>query len=75
VKFPGPFDFGQAQMDDPNGSGSSRDRRLILAALVGLGLGLVIAGIAYSYSDDLTAFIASLTGEKLGRPQGRMFHY
>ncbi len=60
-------------MDDPNGSGSSRDRRLILAALVGLGL--VIAGVAYSYSDDLAAFIASLTGEKLGRPQGRLFHY
>ena len=60
-------------MDDPNGSGSGRDRRLILAALVGLGL--VIAAIAYSYSDDLTAFIRSLTGEKLGRPQGRMFHY
>jgi hypothetical protein len=73
VKFPGPFDFEQAQMDDPNGSGSSRERRLILAALVGLGL--VIAGVAYSYSDDLTAFIASLTGEKLGRPQGRLFHY
>jgi hypothetical protein len=60
-------------MDDPNGSGSSRDRRLILAAL--LGLGLVIAGIAYSYSDDLTAFLQSLTGGKLGRPQGRLFHY
>jgi hypothetical protein len=60
-------------MDDPNGSGSSRDRRLMLAAF--LGLGLVIAAIVYSYSDDLTAFIFSLTGEKLGRPQGRMFHY
>jgi len=60
-------------MDDPNGHGSSRDRRLILAALVGLGL--VIAGVAYSYSDDLTAFIQSLTGEKPGHPQGRMFHY
>ena len=64
-------------MDDPNGHGSSRDRRLILAALTAglLGLGLVIAGMAYSYSDDLTAFIQSLTGGKLGRPQGRMFHY
>jgi hypothetical protein len=64
-------------MDDPNGSGPSRDRRLILAALMAtlLGLGLVIAGIAYSYSDDLTAFIRSVAGEKLGRPQGRMFHY
>ena len=60
-------------MDDPNGSGSSRDRRLMLAAF--LGLGLVIAAIAYSYSDDLSAYILSLTGEKLGRPQGRMFHY
>jgi hypothetical protein len=60
-------------MDDPNGPGSSRERRMILAALVGLGL--VIAGIAYSYSDDLTTFIRSLTGEKLARPQGRMFHY
>ena len=64
-------------MDGPNGSGSRRDRRLMLAALTAafLGLGLVIAGIAYSYSDDLTAFIQSLTSGKLGRPQGRMFHY
>ncbi len=62
-------------MDDPKGSGSSRDRRLILAVLTAGLLGLVIAGLAYSYSDDLTAFIASLTGGKLGRPQGRMFHY
>ena len=58
---------------NPNGHGSSRDRRLIVAVLVGLGL--VFAGLAYRYSDHLAAFIQSLTGEKLGRPQGRMFHY
>jgi hypothetical protein len=60
-------------MDDPNGSEPRRDRRLILATL--LALGLVIAGIAYSFSDDLIALIQSATSGTLGRPQGRLFHY
>jgi hypothetical protein len=58
-------------MDDPNDSEPSRDRRLILAAL----LGLVIAGIAYRFSDDLIAFIQSAASGTLGRPQGRSLHY
>jgi putative exporter of polyketide antibiotics len=57
-------------MDVPIRNGA--DRWLIVAATVAVAL--VIGGIAYEYSDDLTAFAQSLTGEKLGRPQGRL-HY
>ncbi|HWE92876.1 MAG TPA: hypothetical protein VG269_02775 [Tepidisphaeraceae bacterium] len=60
-------------MDDPNGSEPSRDRRLIPVVL--LGLGLVIAGIAYRFSDDLIAFVQSATSGTLGHPQSRSFHY
>jgi hypothetical protein len=59
-------------MDDPIKSGAGRDRRLILAAIVALLL--VIGGIAYEYSDDLTELAQSLTSGKLGRAQGRL-HY
>ncbi len=59
-------------MDDPKEPGAGRDRRLIVAAIVALGL--VIGGIAYEYSEDLTALAQSLAGGKLGRPQGRL-HY
>jgi hypothetical protein len=59
-------------MDDPTSSGAGRDRRLVLAAI--LVLGLVIGGIAYRYFDDLTELALSFTYGKLGRAQGRL-HY
>jgi hypothetical protein len=59
-------------MDDPIKPGAGRDRRLILAAIVALGL--VIGGLAYEYSDDLTELAQSFTTGKLGRAQGRL-HY
>jgi hypothetical protein len=65
-------EIGQARMEARSGSGAGRDRRLLLAVI--LGLGLVIGGLAYEYSDDLTALAQSFSGGKLGRPQGR-FHY
>jgi hypothetical protein len=55
-------------MDDPGRSASGRDRRLILAAILALGLAIVV----YEYSDALTELAQSLTGGKLGRPQGRL---
>jgi hypothetical protein len=58
-------------MDDGR-SASGRDRRLILAAI--LALGLAIGWVAYEYSDPLTELAQSLTAGKLGRPQGRL-HY
>jgi hypothetical protein len=60
-------------MDDPIGSGAPRDRRLMLAAVVALGL--VIGGLAYEYYDDLTELAQSLTSGKLGRAQSRSLHY
>jgi len=59
-------------MDDPNGSGKGRNRWLILATLVALGL--VIGGLAYEFSDDLNELAQSFTGGKIGRAQGRL-HY
>jgi hypothetical protein len=59
-------------MEDPSRSGAGPGRRLLLAAI--LGFGLVLAGLAYEYSDELTEFAQSFTSGKLGRPQGR-FHY
>jgi hypothetical protein len=59
-------------MEDLSRSGAGRDRRLILAAIVALGLAIGV--IAYEYFDDLTELAQSLTGGKLGRAQGR-FHY
>jgi hypothetical protein len=59
-------------MDDPSRSGTGRDRRLVLAAI--LALGLVIGGIGYIYFDDLTELAQSFTYGKLGRAQGRL-HY
>jgi hypothetical protein len=56
-------------MDDPSRSGRGRDWRLILAAVL---LALVLGGIAYHYADDLTAFVASLTSGKMGRPRGHI---
>jgi hypothetical protein len=52
---------------------SGRDRRLMLAAIVMLGL--VIAVLAYEYSDALTELAQSLTGGKLGHAQSRSLHY
>jgi hypothetical protein len=69
------FDVGwqpKPATDNPNGSGPSRNRWLILAAL--LALGLVSGGIAYEYFDDLSELAQFFTGGKLGRPQGRL-HY
>jgi hypothetical protein len=62
----------KAEMDDPVKSGAGRDRRLILAAIVAFGL--VICGLAYEYSDDLTELAQSFSGGKLGRAQSRV-HY
>lgn len=59
-------------MENPSRSGSGRDRRLMLAAIVALGL--VTGAIAYEYFDDLTELAQVFTGGKLGRAQGR-FHY
>jgi hypothetical protein len=59
-------------MDEPRRSGAGRDRRLMVAAI--LALSLVIGGIAYTYSDDLTELALSFTYGKLGRAQGRL-HY
>jgi hypothetical protein len=64
--------IGQAWMEDKSRSGAGRDRRLLLAAI--LALGLVIGGLAYGYSDDLTELAQSFTSGKLGRAQSR-FHY
>ena len=55
-------------MDDPGRSASGRDRRLILAAILALGLAIVV----YEYSDALIELAQSLTAGKLGRPQGRL---
>jgi hypothetical protein len=57
-------------MDDPSRSGSGRDRRLILAVI--LALAVVIGGIVYTFSDDLTELAQSLTTGKLGRAQGKL---
>ena len=59
-------------MDDPSRTGTGRDRRLVLAAIVGLAL--VIGAIAYFYFDDLAELAQSFTYGKLGRAQGRL-HY
>jgi hypothetical protein len=60
-------------MDDPIRSAAGRDRRLMLAAIAVLGL--VIAGLAYEYSDALTEIVQSLTVGKLGHAQSKMLHY
>jgi hypothetical protein len=60
-------------MDDPNRSGAVRDRRLMLAAIVLVGL--VIAALAYQYSDALIELAQSLAGGKLGHAQSRSLHY
>jgi hypothetical protein len=57
-------------MNDPTTSAAGRDRRLLLAAIAVLGL--VIAGLAYAYSDDLSALV---TAGKLGHAQSRSLHY
>jgi hypothetical protein len=59
-------------MEDPSRPGAGPGRRLLLAAI--LGLGLVLAGLAYQYSDDLAELAQSFTSGKLGHAQGR-FHY
>ena len=60
-------------MAEPIRSGAGRDRRLMLAAIVLLGL--VIAAFAYEYSDTLTELAQSLTGGKLGHAQSRSLRY
>jgi hypothetical protein len=56
-------------MDDPIRSEPGRDRRLLLAAVAVLGL--AVAGLAYAYSDDLTALVSG----KLGHAQSRSLRY
>jgi len=63
---------GLRQMDDPNRPATARPRRLILVAI--LALGVVIGGIAYRFSDTLTEFAQSVTAGKLQRAQSRA-HY
>jgi hypothetical protein len=58
-------------MVDPSPSVSGRDRRLLLAAM----LGLLIAGLAYAYFDGLTELVQSVTAGKLGHAQSRSLHY
>jgi hypothetical protein len=60
-------------MNDPTTSAAGRDRRLLLAAIAVLGL--VMAGLAYAYFDDLTELVASVTTGKLGHAQSRSLHY
>jgi hypothetical protein len=60
-------------MDDPSTSVAGRDRRLLLAAITVLGL--VIAGLAYAYFDDLNELVQSVTAGKLGHAQSRSLHY
>ena len=59
-------------MEDPSKPAAGPGRRLLLAAI--LGLGLVLAGLVYEYSDELTELVQSFSSGKLGRAQGR-FHY
>jgi hypothetical protein len=59
-------------MEDPSRPAAGPDRRLLLAVI--LGLGLVLAGLAYEYSDDLAELAQSFSGGKLGRAQSRV-HY
>jgi hypothetical protein len=56
-------------MSDPIRSAAGRDRRLLLAAIAVLGL--AVAGLAYVYSDDLTALVSG----KLGHAQSRSLRY
>lgn len=60
-------------MDDPTTSAAGRDRRLVLVAVTVLGL--VMAGLAYAYFDELTEFVASVTAGKPGHAQSRSLHY
>jgi hypothetical protein len=60
-------------MDDPIRYTAGRDRWLTLAAIVALAL--VIGGIAYEYSDDLTELAQSLTSGRFGHAQSRSLHY
>jgi len=60
-------------MDDPTPSIAGHDRRWLLAAIAVLGL--VIAGLAYAYSDDLSEVVQSVTAGKLGHAQSRSLHY
>ena len=60
-------------MNDPTPSAAGRDRRLLLAAIAVLGL--VMAGLAYAYFDDLSELVASVTAGKLGHAQSRSLHY
>jgi hypothetical protein len=60
-------------MDDPTISRAGRDRRLMLAAITLLAL--VIVGLAYEYSDDLTGLVQSVTSARLGHAQSRSLRY
>ena len=52
-------------MEDPKKSVTSLDWKLILAAI--LALGLVIGGIAYKYTGDFTGFTKFGTSGQSGR--------
>jgi len=49
-------------MDDPIRSGPGPDRRLMLAAIIGL----VIVGLGYAYFDDLSELVQSVIAGKHG---------
>jgi hypothetical protein len=57
-------------MANLNGSGAARGRRLIVAALLALGL---VAGVtAFVFWDDLAGFVQSVAMGKLDRAQGHI---
>jgi hypothetical protein len=60
-------------MYGPIRSAGGHDRRLLLAAIVVLGL--VAAALAYEHFDTLTELVQSFTGGKLGHAQSRSLHY
>jgi hypothetical protein len=60
-------------MTDPTSSTAGRDRRWRLTAITLIGL--VLAGLAYAYFDELTELVASVTAGKLGHAQSRSLHY
>ena len=64
-KASGVLSPARTEMENPKKSVTSLDWKLILAAL--LALGLVIGGIAYKYTGDFTGFTRFGTSGQSGR--------